>query len=53
MEIPVNQLLSTAHEIYISFDDGFDVRGTFLDISKVFDKVWHENILEIIMQTMS
>ena len=40
----VNQLLSVALEIYKSFDDGFDVRTVFLDISKGFDKVWHEGI---------
>ena len=37
-----NQLLSITHEIYKSFDDGLEVRGTFLNISKVFDKVWHK-----------
>ena len=41
----VNQLLSIAHEIYSSFDDGFEVRSVFLDISKAFDKVWHERIV--------
>ena len=40
----VNQLLSVALEIYKSFDDGFDVRTVFLNISKGFDKVWHEGI---------
>ena len=34
-----NQLISVTHEIYQSFDDGFEVRGVFLDISKTFDKV--------------
>ena len=34
----VNQILSITHEIYKSFDDWFDVRSVFLDISKVFDK---------------
>ena len=34
-----NQLISITHEIYQSFDDGFEVRGVFLDISKTFDKV--------------
>ena len=33
------------HEIYKSFDDGFDVRSVFLDISKALDKVWHEGII--------
>ena len=35
----INQFLSIAHEIYQSFDEGFDVRSVFLDISKAFDKV--------------
>ena len=30
----INQLLVITHEIYKSFDDGFKVRGVFLDISK-------------------
>ena len=41
----LNQLLSITHEIYSSFDDGFEVRSVFLDISKAFDKVWHEGII--------
>ena len=36
----INQLLSITHEICKSFDDGYEVRGVFLDISKAFDKVW-------------
>ena len=35
----INQLLSIKHEIFHSFDKGFEVRSTFLDISKAFDKV--------------
>ena len=41
----INQLLAISHEIYNSFDDGFEVRGVFLDISKMFDKVWHEGLI--------
>ena len=41
----INQILSIAHEIYSSFDDVFEVRSVFLDISKAFDKVWHEGII--------
>ena len=41
----INQLLSITHEIYKSFDDGLEVRGVFLDISKAFDKVWHEGLI--------
>ena len=39
------QLLSITHEIYQSFDNGFQVRGIFLDISKAFDKVWHKGLI--------
>ena len=35
----INQLLSITHEIYSSFDDGYEVRSVFLNISKAFDKV--------------
>ena len=40
----INQLLAITHEIYKSFEDGFEVRDVFLDISKAFDKVWHERL---------
>ena len=40
-----NQLLSIALEILSAFDDGHEVRGVFLDISKAFDRVWHEGLL--------
>ena len=41
----INQLLSITHEIYSSFDEGLEVRSVFLDISKTFDKVWHDGII--------
>ena len=34
-----NQLLSIARGILAAFDDGLEVRGVFLDISKAFDRV--------------
>ena len=39
--------MSIVHEINLSFDcdPTIDVSGVFLDISKAFDKVWHEGIL--------
>ena len=41
------QLLSITHEIQTAFDNNptVDVRGIFLDISKAFDKVWHESLV--------
>ena len=43
----VFRLLSITHEIYQSFNchPPAYIRGTFLDISKVFDKVWHEGLI--------
>ena len=41
----INQLVSITHEICNSFDEGLKVRSVFLDISKVFDKVWHKGLL--------
>ena len=43
----VAQLLSITHEIYNSFDynQSVDIRGVFLDISKAFDKVWHDGLI--------
>ena len=40
----INQLLSISHEIYKSFDNGLEVPGIFLDISKAF-KVRHKGLL--------
>ena len=43
----VNQLLAITHERFEAFDynPSLEVRSVFLDISKVFDKVWHEGFL--------
>ena len=40
-----NQLLSIAHDVLSAFDDGHEVRGVFLNISKAFDRVWDEGLL--------
>ena len=41
----INQLLTITHSIYRSFDNGYEVRSVFLDISKSFDKVWHDGLI--------
>ena len=41
----INQILSVTHEIYQSFDEGFDACSVFIDVSKAFDKVWHDGII--------
>ena len=43
----VAQFLSMTQEIYKSFDCNppADTRGIFLDTSKVFNKVWHEDLI--------
>ena len=43
----ITQLLSIIHEIQTAFDENptVDVRGVFLDMSKAFDKVWHDGII--------
>ena len=41
----ISQLLCITHDIYQSLDDGLETRAVFLDISKAFDKVWHEGLL--------
>ena len=41
----INQLLSINLEVLSAFDMGLKVRGIFLDISKAFDKVWHNGLI--------
>ena len=41
----MSQLLCITYDIYQSIDDGLKTRAIFLDISKAFDKVWHEGLL--------
>ena len=43
----ISQLLAITHEIYSNFDaiPSLETRGVFLDISKSFDRVWHEGLL--------
>lgn len=41
----VNQLLSITDDIGKALDAGKEVRVVFCDISKAFDRVWHEGLL--------
>ena len=43
----INQLLAIPHEIFEAFECNtpLEFRSVFLDMSKAFDKVWHEGLL--------
>ena len=40
-----NQLIILVDKIHSSLDINLEVRSVFLDMSKAFDKVWHEGLL--------
>ena len=42
----INQLLSLVNEVHAAFDNKkcLEVRSIYLDMSKAFDKVWHEGL---------
>ena len=33
------------HDIFTSFDKGLEVRRVFVNITKAFDKVWHDGLI--------
>ena len=43
----INQLISITHTIFGAFDCNppLDVRSVYLDISKAFDRVWHDGLI--------
>ena len=43
----INQLLYITHKIFTVFEDYLsrETRSVFLDISKAFDKVWHDGLI--------
>ena len=46
----INQLLPIIQVIYQSLDQGYEVRGMFLDISKASGKVWHKGLIHKLKQ---
>ena len=42
-----NQLIGLVNDIHRAFDStkSLEVRAIFLDISKAFDKVWHDGLI--------
>ena len=44
-ESTIYQLISITSNIFESFDEYDETRAVSLDISKAFDKVWHEGVL--------
>ena len=42
-----NQLLSLINDIHCAFNDKscLEVRSVYLDMSKAFDKVWHDDLV--------
>ena len=41
----INQLMTICHNISKHLDQGEEVIGTFLDMTKAFDRVWHRGLL--------
>ena len=42
--------MSITRDIYRSLDQGCEVRGVFIDISKTFGKVWHKGLVHKLEQ---
>ena len=46
----INQLLYITHELYSFFNEDVEGRSVFLNISKAFDKLWHDGIIFKLIQ---
>ena len=42
----INHLVFPSHEFFSAFEcnPSLDMQGVFLDLSKVFDKIWHDGL---------
>ena len=40
----INQLLSITYDNFHCFEEGMETKATFLDLSKAFGKVWHNDL---------
>ena len=45
-------MLAITHDVYLSFDSSLslETREVFLDISKAFDRIWHDGLLSKLKQ---
>ena len=43
----INHSVSPSHEIFsaLKCNPSLDVQGVFLDLSKIFDKIWHDGLI--------
>ena len=43
----IHQLIAITYNVFSAFDTNpsLEVRGVFLDLSKAFDRVWHDGLL--------
>ena len=43
----IHQLIAITHKVFRAFDANswLEVRGVFLDLSKAFERVWHDSLL--------
>lgn len=45
LDSTINQLIYITNSIYLSLEEGKDVCMVFLDVSKAFDKIWHDGLI--------
>ena len=45
LDSTINQLIYISDQIYKSLEEGVDVCVVYLDVSKAFDKIWHDGLI--------